>query len=71
MVVKLPFVCEERIVSSECQALQNKCGDLQTQLDARQYTMFLQIKCMKLKTKRRTEGAFRIIDSDDEEDMEN
>jgi hypothetical protein len=70
MVIKLPFTCEERILSWECQAFRNKCGDLQTQLDARQYHHVLTIKCMKLKTKRRSEGAFRIIDSDDEEDMD-
>ncbi len=61
MVVKLPFVCEERIVSWECQAHRNRHPDLEKQLNHKQFHNILTIKCMKLKTKRRMKGAFRVV----------
>lgn len=73
MKVKLPFKVEERIVNWEVQAYPNDLGTLTDDLGAPQYHCILSVKLMKLKSKRRTAGGFRIIGAApmNEEDEEN
>jgi hypothetical protein len=61
MIVKLPFVCEERIQRWEIQAYVNDLGTLTDDLGGQQFHSVLSVTLMKLKSKRRTEGGFRIV----------
>jgi hypothetical protein len=67
-VIPLPFKVEERILNWEVQGYQNNLGNLTDDLGGQQYHFTLSIDLMKLKTKRRTEGGFRIVGSAMEDD---
>lgn len=64
-VIPLPFKVEERIVGWEVQAQLNNLGTLTDDLGGQQFHFTLSINLMKLKTKRRTTGGFRIIGGED------
>lgn len=66
--VSLPFICEERIVCWEIQAAKNNLGELTDDLGGQQWCFTLIVTMRKLKEKRRTFGAFRLVDGDS--DME-
>jgi hypothetical protein len=66
MSVRLPFRVEERIVSWEVQAYANKNEWITDNLGSPQFHFTLNVKLMKLKSKRRTVGGFRIVDAGDD-----
>lgn len=59
--IKLPFQVEQRIVYWEIQGHENDLDNLTDDLGGQQYHFTLSAKLMKLKSKRRTHGGFRII----------
>jgi hypothetical protein len=68
--VTLPFTCEERLVYWEVQGYKNNLGDLTDTLGGQQFHWCLSVTVRKLVNKIRVGGGFRIVDSDDEGDME-
>lgn len=61
MSIALPFICEERVVQWEIQAHVNQFGELTDELGGQQFMACVAMKLRKLKTKRKTTGAFRVI----------
>lgn len=68
--VTLPFNVEETIVVWEIQASLNNLGKLTDDLGGQQFFYVIYVKLRKLKEKKRTAGAFRIIDDVGEDGME-
>jgi hypothetical protein len=68
MKVKLPFHVEEHIISWEVQAYANKNAWITDTLGSPLFHFTLNVKLMKLKSKRRTVGGFRIVDTGDNND---
>jgi hypothetical protein len=61
MEISMPFVCEERLVEWEIQAYVNDLGTLTDDLGGEQFHAVLSIVARKLRTKRKTEGRFRVV----------